>query len=971
VTGMVKKINISTLLFLPCFLAMMVSLSGLNSPVPGNITKPYSTSAICTEADKADSLTGFDIQMYDLTLAINDQTHYINGNVLATVLAEDNLSYIEYNLVGLTVNNVLVNNVSATYTHINGIIHINLNITAGSTFTTQVFYSGYPQLSSDIYHIGMIFTPYSVFTISDPDAGRYWWPCYDHPWDKAIVNLTITLRSDWKVAANGLRTNIVNNGDGTSTTSWVGEHPMTTYLVCVTCGPYVELNQTAGEIPIMNFVLSNQYNNALVDFARVPLMIDYFSSLFGVYPFEKYGHAVVNMSTYGAMEHQTMTTLGNYIISGTQAYETIIAHELVHQWYGNAVSFLTFKDVWLSEGFATYAEHLWKDKTEGWESACNYIRTEFHNYYISWEASAGPQTIYNPNFNSYFAPPSYEKAASVLHMLRLKIGNANFFSLLQNWYNTYRDGNAVTAEFQTMAEQISGQDLNQFFQQWIYSSGIPSLEFSVWTNNESNSPLKIIAKTISNTSTPFFIEIPFRLTQAGISDSLYVEASPQGFANYFNITLEPGAIFNPNYHSWTLLRSITEKRPVLVECLPTNNAVFLSWESFEDNPALGYIIYRCDVENYEGWVALNSEPVSALSFIDTTAINGTLYEYVVIAIDSEGWNSVQSNVMSAMPVSFSFGQDFLVVDETRNGNGSNLSPDDAMVDTFYDTALVPLEYDSWDVTTQGLPDLSALGEYKVVLWHSDDFAENLLINHQSVLGSYILGGGKILLSGWKTATVLSETFLARFAGIPQIEYSNSPCLISAQSSIYPELLVDGNKLLASWNGMLPYICTFPDANNAIYIANMNPSAQSNGHCLALRHSYDNGELILLGFPLYYMQSAGVRDFLQIIIPELIQTPIIDSTIASVIATMKIYPNPFRRNCEIQLSLPVKGVASLELYNLKGQKVKTFFQEVNMKGDFIFNFDGRDDKGKLLSSGIYILKMKQSDKIIVSKISYIK
>jgi aminopeptidase N len=134
------------------------------------------------------------------------------------------------------------------------------------------------------------------------------------------------------------------------------------------------------------------------------------------------------MSTYGAMEHQTMTTLGNYIINGALTYETTIAHELCHQWYGNAVSFLTFKDVWLSEGFATYSEHLWKDKTEGWESACNYIRTEFHNYYLNWENIEGPQTIYNPSFNSYFAPPSYEKAASVLHMLRLKIGNANFFS---------------------------------------------------------------------------------------------------------------------------------------------------------------------------------------------------------------------------------------------------------------------------------------------------------------------------------------------------------------------------------------------------------------------------------------------------------------------------------------------------------------------------------------------------------------
>jgi len=327
--------------------------------------------------------------------------------------------------------------------------------------------------------------------------------------------------------------------------------------------------------------------------------------------------------------------------------------------------------------------------------------------------------------------------------------------------------------------------------------------------------------------------------------------------------------------------------------------------------------------------------------------------------------------MSAVPVLFSFAQDFLVVDETRDGNGSNISPDDAMVDDFYNAALTPIEYDSWDVASEGLPDLATLGGYKVVLWHADDLAENLLVEHQSILGSYILGGGKVLISGWKTAIVLTETFLQRFAGIPQIVYDNVPCLISAQSNIYPALWVDSNKLIPAWNGMLPYICTFPEAEQIIYIANMNPAIPHNGNCLALRHSCNNGELILLGFPLYYMQAEGVRDFLQLIIPELINTPVIDSTIPSVVVSMKIYPNPFHKDCHIQISLADKGLASLSLYNLKGQKVKTFFQEAKMKGDYTFNFDGKDDNGKVLPSGIYILRLKQSDRIITRRISYIK
>ena len=120
-----------------------------------------------------------------------------------------------------------------------------------------------------------------------------------------------------------------------------------------------------------------------------------------------------------------------------------------------------------------------------------------------------------------------------------------------------------------------------------------------------------------------------------------------------------------------------------------------------------------------------------------------------------------------------------------------------------------------------------------------------------------------------------------------------------------------------------------------------------------------------------MQSEGVRDFLQLIIPELLNTPVIDSTIPSVVASIKIYPNPFHKDCNMQISLTDKGLASLALYNLKGQKVKTFFQETKMNGDYDFKFYGKDDNGQVLPSGIYILRLQQADRMITRRISYIK
>ncbi len=951
----------------------LLTLAGFAGARTSPIRKPWNTHPARVAEARADSLTGFDVQAYDLTLNINHTAQQISGNVIATVLAEENLSAIPYNLVGLNVTSVLVNGQPAVYTHTGGIINISLNVPAGQTVTTQVFYSGTPQLSPDIYHIGMIFSPNTVFTISDPDAARYWWPCYDHPWDKAIVHLRVTLRSDWKVAANGLRDAIVDNGDGTSTTFWTGQNPMTTYLVCVTCGPYVEINQNAGNLPIQNFVMQNQYNNALVDLANLPDMINYYSQLFGPYPFEKYGNAVVAMSTYGAMEHQTMTTLGNYIITGTGAYELVIAHELAHQWFGDAVSFLDFNDVWLSEGFATYSEHLWTDKTEGWQAACDYVANSYHQYYLNWEAGAGPQTIYDPDFNSYFAPPSYEKAASVLHMLRLRLGDAQFFQLLQTWFDTYKHGNVVTPEFEALAEQVSGQNLDQFFSQWIYNAGIPSLEYSVWNNSASDSPLKIIARTISNTATPFHIEVPFRFQDGAFSDSLLVEASPEGSINHFWMDLTPTALLTANHNHWTLLRSISELRPLITECLPSNQAVLISWNQFTPDPGLTYNLYRRLTAGGD-WLLLNPVPCSALSFLDTTAQNNVTYEYAVAAVDGGGWISRMSDPLAATPVSFSFIHNLLVVDETRDGNGANINPNDQMVDDFYADALSPIAFTPWDVASLGLPPLGALGEYRLVLWHADDFSQNQLLDHLNTLGGYLLGGGKVILSGWKTPAVLSASFLDRFGAGATLIYDNSASLISAQSATYPELLVDPLKTVTAWNGMLPYIYTFSAVTDCVYTAVMNPAAQGNGNCAALRHTdpSSGSDFVLFGFPLYFMQAAGVRGFLQAMITEMLEgVPNQDDHVPPAPAALSVYPNPSHGQACIKAFLPERGVVELGIYDLKGRKVRSLYSGIMTSGSHLLDFETANADGKSLPAGIYLIRMKTPSATLSKRISLIR
>ncbi len=910
------------------------------------------------EPSRADSLTGFDVQKYTITLEISQDPNHIEGSVKAQVLATAALSQMTYNLEHLTVSQVKLNGNVCSFVHEDGLLSIPVVAAAGESFETEVFYGGTPQLSGTPYNVGMYMRTNSIFTVSDPDAGRFWWPCYDHPWDKAVVDLIITMRSDWKVAANGLRESITDNGDGTSTTIWRGEHPMTTYLVCITAGDYVEIPQTAlgGELPILNFVAPHQEQNALYDLGRLPEMIDYYSGLFGVYPFEKYGNATVNMSTFGAMEHQTMTTLGNYIIDGVRGHELTVAHELVHQWYGNAVSFLDFCDVWLSEAFATYGEMLWVDHTEGWQAACDYVQSSYHSYYLNWESESNPPTIYDPPFNRYFYPQSYEKAASVLHMLRLKLGDDMFFELLQSYFEEYKHGNAITPEFQALAEGIFGESLEQFFQQWIYGSGIPRVEYSVWQRPSDNF-IKIKAKTTSTSATEFTVDIPFLVQTAAGSDSLLVVASPEGTDNIFTGIGELLG-HSANHNNWTLLRGLQSKTITLDRVLPLRDAVMIVWEEMAG--ANAYIVFfkQSTDEEWEQIFALES-PLT-IDFLEC----GVQYDFKVCPVDSEAFYGMSSEVKSGSPVSFTMSEKLLVVDETRNGSGSSYSPDDQQIDDFYSEVLGQYIGDDWDVSTQGLPELADLANYKIVLWHDDDFNQNQGHLVENALAAYVQGGGRLIFSGWGSATYFSDFFWESVSGGEiEVFFDNSPCLSAVIPVEMPVLEIDSDKLATIWQDKLPKITTFDGDFETLYLAEMDESFEGAGRPLAFRSN--DGRLAFMGFPMYFMQAEGISQLLDTLIGPY-WTSCEDDICPPPTVSLSCYPNPFNPSTTISFELPKAAEIELNLYNLKGQRIKQLFQGRKQSGKHSFELDCEG-----LSSGIYLIRLKGDNFNLIRKISLIK
>jgi len=956
------------------FFLFMISFSILNAhpkftPPTGNFYPKHQYIE-----ERADSLTGFDVQKYDLSIMINDTEHTISGTVVTTVLAEQTLTNISYDLANLTVDAVLVNGLSANYTYQDQLINISLpNIAAGTTFTTTVSYHGAPQLSPDSYHIGMIFDTNSVFTLSDPNASRYWWPSYDHPWDKALVDLHVKMRSDWLVASNGIRTQIENAGDNYKIHHWTCTDPIATYLVCITAGPYQEINQVSGTIPIQNFVFSSQYAAAMTDFSTLPQAIQVYSDTFGPYPFQKYGNAVVNMVTYGAMEHQTMTTLGRQYITGDHSGETTIVHELAHQWFGDCLTPLTWKDVWLSEGFATYSEAIWKEKTLGYPALYNYVRTSFHDYYKSWELNNGPHTIYNLPFPEYFTPPSYEKAASVLHALRFQVGDANFWNILRTWFVTYHNQNVVTSEFKQLCEQISGQNLDQFFQQWIFQPGIPKTDYAVFSKQVSNQTLaKAFFLTSANSATPFYLTLPLEITTTSGTDSINVQATPNTVCETSFIVAQPSIqTIAVDPHNWILASSHTNHTPILLNAFAANGRAIINWEAYWTSiPTIGYNVYR-SVSGQNTFSRLNTTPINNLSYLDTDIISGTNYDYKITAVIADNYESQSSAILAIHPISFDFENDLLIVDDTKNGTGGVLSPTDETIDQWYLAALPIYNPTAHDLTSDGTLTLQELGSYRIVLWHDDDYALHSIQDYEDILGSYLLGGGKLILSGWKTYFSLSDGFKAAFLENVSGTLINSPCFLTANSNEYPTLAINTTMIPSIWNENLSMTTSFDGAAQPLYTGHFTDQPDYEGHVMAFLATTPS-QAAVFGFPLSYMQITNVRSMFETLIArmggvvggvETDNTPIPSQFVA--------YPNPFSSQVSLEVTTPKRGDYQLSLFNMKGQLIRNMRQTASGKTTLRFEWDGKDNSSHLVANGVYIAVLKGNGWQKQQKILYLK
>jgi aminopeptidase N len=326
--------------------------------------------------------SGYDVQHYTIDLSADVNYNTISGTTTIDALAATELPAFHLDLVGMTVEDITVNGAAATWerTEHELIVTPASPLPAGAAFTVAVTYGGTPQgveMTGIPFLAGWVNYGGGIMVASEPGGAAGWYPVNDHPLDKATYTFRITVPQPYVVAANGILTDTIEDSDQT-TFVWEMRQPLASYLATVNIDEFVRVEEEGPNgLLIRNYFPPNLVDSATREFAKTADMIAYYESVFGPYPFEAYGVVVADAGFPFALETQSLTLFSRSWISGNGSAEEAVAHELSHQWFGDSVSLSNWQDIWLNEGFATYASWLWAAHQNGPERMDRLVRETY------------------------------------------------------------------------------------------------------------------------------------------------------------------------------------------------------------------------------------------------------------------------------------------------------------------------------------------------------------------------------------------------------------------------------------------------------------------------------------------------------------------------------------------------------------------------------------------------------------------
>ncbi|GEB58379.1 M1 family metallopeptidase [Streptomyces gardneri] len=440
---------------------------------------------------------GYDVRHYALSLAYDPGTGRLDGTAEITARATQDLSAFNLDLAGLTVSGATVDGAPAAHNRAGDELTLRPreDIRDGAEFKATVTYTGVPEpiTDADGSEEGWLRTDDGALAVGEPEGSMTWFPGNHHPADKATYDITLTVPAGLEALSNGVRTDRRTEGDGRVTTAWHSAEPMASYLATVAIGRYETSTSTATgkptppgkptapatdkatasasesataprSLPVLTAAEPSVAAGSAALRGEIPGILARQAERFGPYPFSAAGAIVTEDGTLGyALETQTRP-----VFPAAAFDRTTLVHELAHQWFGNSVTPATWRDLWLNEGFATYAEWLYTEEYEDVPARTHFARAFAQDANWAFPPAAPPSA------ENLFDPPVYQRGAMVLHKLRETVGDATFDEILRGWPEKYRHANASTADFTAYAESVAGKDLDELWKVWLYGDGKPA-----------------------------------------------------------------------------------------------------------------------------------------------------------------------------------------------------------------------------------------------------------------------------------------------------------------------------------------------------------------------------------------------------------------------------------------------------------------------------------------------------------------
>ena len=478
-------------------------------------------------------LPGIDVQHYNFAITLGDESDTVKGEATVEIKFLDDLNAFQLNLVkanskgkGMLVSKITCDGTNLVFRQDSNAVNINIQAKKNSVRNFIITYQGVP--ADGLIISKNEFGHRTFFGDNWPNRAHNWLPCADYPSDKATVDFVVTTPDHYQVVANGLKIEEAPLQNHLKLTHWKEKAKLPTKVMVIGVADFaIDQPGDVGNIPVYTYVFPESKESGFKNYAVAKEILPFYIKKIGPYAYEKLAN-IQSKTIFGGMENASAIFYFEKSVE-SKGIEELMAHEIAHQWFGDAASEKNFSNLWLSEGFATYMTNLYLENKYGSDMLKKRL-TYDRDRVLKFEKSRFTPVVDTTTKGDYMQllnDNSYQKGGWVLHMLRRKLGDNLFWKGIRNYYTKYNGGNANTNDLCTVMEQTSGQELKQFFKQWVFTAGHPQLDIK-WVYDPTKSMVKfsIEQKQDALFTFPLEVSVDKVLNTVSITEKKTVVAFP-------------------------------------------------------------------------------------------------------------------------------------------------------------------------------------------------------------------------------------------------------------------------------------------------------------------------------------------------------------------------------------------------------------------------------------------------------------